>query len=117
MKLCIPSYRGGLDDYVCEHFGKAESFTIYDTESGEVKVLRNTSEHFGGVGRPPELIKAAGADAVICSGMGARAIALFKSYGIKVYMGASGTVRDAIEQFTAGKLVEADEAMGCTHHH
>ena len=69
----------------------------------------------GGVGRPPELIKAAGADAVICSGMGARAIALFKSFGIKVYMGASGTVKDAIEQFLAGKLVEADESMGCIH--
>jgi len=115
MKVCIPTYKGGLDDYVCEHFGRAESFTIYDTETGEVKVVRNTSEHFGGIGRPPELIRAAGADAVICSGMGAKAIALFKSFGIKVYMGASGRVRDAIDQFLAGKLVEADESMGCIH--
>jgi len=68
------------------------------------------------VGYPPELIKSAGADVVICSGMGARAIAMFKSFGIKVYMGARGRVRDAIEQFMAGRLVEADEAMGCTHH-
>ncbi|WP_290597643.1 MULTISPECIES: NifB/NifX family molybdenum-iron cluster-binding protein [unclassified Archaeoglobus] len=116
MKICVPSYRGGLDDYVCEHFGKAKSFTIYDTETGEVKIIRNTSEHFGGAGKPPELIRATGADAVICSGMGARAIALFKSFGIKVYMGASGTVKDAIDQFLAGKLVEADETMGCTYH-
>jgi len=116
MKVCVPSYRGGLDDYVCEHFGKAETFTIYDMETGEVKVVRNTTEHFGGVGYPPELIKSAGADVVICSGMGARAIAMFKSFGIKVYMGARGRVRDAIEQFRTGKLVEADEAMGCTHH-
>uniref|UniRef100_A0A7C3REM6 Dinitrogenase iron-molybdenum cofactor biosynthesis protein n=1 Tax=Archaeoglobus fulgidus TaxID=2234 RepID=A0A7C3REM6_ARCFL len=105
-----------MDDYVCEHFGKAESYTIYDTETGELRILRNTSEHFGGVGHPPELIKSAGADVVICGGMGARAIAMFKSFGIKVYMGASGKVRDAIEQFRAGKLVEADEAMGCTNH-
>ncbi len=115
MKIAVPSYRGGLDDYVCDHFGKAESFTIYDTETGEVRVVRNTSEHFGGVGRPPELIKAAGADVIICSGMGARAIAMFRSFGIRVYMGATGTVRDAIEQFLAGKLVEADESMGCVH--
>lgn len=115
MRICVPSYRGGLDDFVCEHFGRAESFTIYDTETGEVEVIRNTSEHFGGVGRPPEIIKAKGVDAVICSGMGAKAIALFKSFGIKVYMGASGSVKEAIDQFMAGKLVEADEAMGCTH--
>jgi predicted Fe-Mo cluster-binding NifX family protein len=115
MKICVPSCRGGLDDFVCEHFGRADSFTIYDTETGEVEIVRNTSEHFGGFGRPPELIRAKGVDAVICSGMGAKAIALFKSFGIKVYMGATGTVRDAIEQFLAGKLVEADEAMGCVH--
>lgn len=115
MKICIPTYKGGLDDYVCEHFGRAESFTIYDTETGDVKVVRNTSEHFGGIGRPPELIRDMGVDAVICSGMGARAIALFKSFGVKVYIGASGSVRDAINQFLAGRLVEADESLGCIH--
>jgi len=47
--------------------------------------------------------------------MGARAIALFRSYGIRVYMGAAGRVRDAIEQFLKGRLVEADESMGCIH--
>ena len=47
--------------------------------------------------------------------MGARAIAMFRSFGIKVYMGARGTVRDAIEQFFQGKLVEAEEGMGCVH--
>ncbi len=115
MRVCVPSYRGGLDDFVCEHFGRAESFTIYDTESGEVEIVRNTSEHFGGIGKPPEIIKSKNVDAVICSGMGARAIMMFKSYGIRVYMGARGRVRDAIEQFLSGKLVEADESMGCVH--
>jgi len=115
MKVCVPSHKGGLDDFVCEHFGRAETFTIYDTETGEVKVIKNTSEHFGGFGRPPEIIMDLGVDVVICGGIGARAIALFKSFGVKIYMGATGTVKDAIDQFLAGKLVEADEEMGCVH--
>lgn len=115
MKVCVPSHKGGLDDFVCEHFGRAETFTIYDTETGEVKVIKNTSEHFGGFGRPPEIIKDLGVDVVVCGGIGARAIALFKSFGVKIYMGATGTVKDAIDQFLAGKLVEADEGMGCVH--
>ncbi len=114
MRVCVPSYRGGLDDYVCEHFGRAETFTIYDTETGKVEILRNRSEHFGGIGKPPEILKGK-ADVIVCSGMGARAIALFKNYGISVYMGATGRVRDAIKQFLSGKLVEADESFGCRH--
>ncbi len=47
--------------------------------------------------------------------MGARAISMFKQFGIKVYMGAVGTVRDAINQYFEGKLIEADEHMGCIH--
>jgi predicted Fe-Mo cluster-binding NifX family protein len=115
MRICVPSYNGGLDDYVCDHFGKAETFTIYDTESKEVEVIKNTSEHFGGSGRPPELIRAKNVDVVICGGIGAKAIAFFKSYGIKVFMGASGKVKDAIDQFLAGELREADVSMGCVH--
>ena len=115
MKICVPCYSGGLDDFICEHFGRALAFTIYDTDTGEITVVKNTSEHFGGVGKPPELLRKYGVDIVICSGMGARAIAMFRSFGIKVYMGARGTVRDAIEQFFQGKLVEAEEGMGCVH--
>ncbi|RLI74213.1 dinitrogenase iron-molybdenum cofactor biosynthesis protein, partial [Archaeoglobales archaeon] len=74
MKVCVPSYKGGLDDFVCEHFGRATTFTIYDTETGEVSVVRNTSEHFGGFGKPPELLRKIGVDVIVCSGMGARAI-------------------------------------------
>ena len=57
MKICVPCYSGGLDDFICEHFGRALAFTIYDTDTGEITVVKNTSEHFGGVGKPPELLK------------------------------------------------------------
>lgn len=57
MKISIPSNsKGGLEDQVGQHFGKALNYTMYDTETGEVLIIPNTSEHNGGVGLPPELM-------------------------------------------------------------
>ncbi len=114
MRVCVPSMGvGGLDDYICEHFGRAPTFTIVDTETGEVKVIRNESEHMGGRGKPPELIAKAGVEAVVCSSLGPRAIATLRELGIKVYVGAKGKVRDALRLLQHGNLVEATEASAC----
>ncbi len=37
----------GLDEFVGEHFGRASSFTIADMETNDVRVVSNTSGHFG----------------------------------------------------------------------
>lgn len=51
MKVCIPTYgKSGLNDQVNEHFGRAPTFTIVDTDNMEVKVIENRSEHMGGSG-------------------------------------------------------------------
>ncbi len=104
---------GGLDDQVGEHFGRVPTYTIYDTETGQVEVLPNTSEHMGGVGLPAELLAQAGVEVVICAGLGRRAIDLLTQSGIEVCTGASGTVREAIQAWQEGKLPGAD---ACQRH-
>ncbi len=117
MKLCIPSLgNGGLEDLVSEHFGRAPTFTVVDMTNNEVNVVENTGEHFGGVGNTPELVAGAGAEIMLCSGLGPRAISAFEQLGIEVYVGASGTVKDAINAFQAGKLAEASDANACQSH-
>jgi len=117
MKLCIPTLgNGGLDDFVSEHFGRAPTFTVVDMESNKVKTVQNTGEHFGGVGNTPELVAGAGAEIMLCSGLGPRAISMFEQLGIEVYVGASGTVSEAIRAFQAGALVEASDANACKMH-
>lgn len=109
MRICVPTEgSGGLDDRVGEHFGRSPTYTIYDTETGEVEVLPNTSEHMGGMGLPAELLAQAGVDVVLCAGLGPRAMALLSQYGIEVYTGASGTVREAIQAWQAGRLTGAE---------
>lgn len=117
MKICVPTNGSdGMNDTVCEHFGRAPTFTVVDTESGSANVLPNTSEHMGGVGKPPEQIAGTGTEVMICAGLGPSAVRMFESYGIRVYIGASGSVKNAIDLWKAGKLVEATQENACKEH-
>mgnify|MGYP000019030630 CR=1 FL=1 len=116
LKVAVPTYAGGLDDSICEHFGRAPTFTIVDLETGDVEVLQNYSEHFGGSKLPPELLSEKGVSVVLCRGLGPRALAMFQQFGIEVYVGASGTVSDALREFQAGILREASEKDICGEH-
>lgn len=117
MKVCVPSMgKAGLDEQVGQHFGRVPAYTVYDAETGEVTVMDNTSEHAGGVGLPAEILARAGINIMLCGGLGSRAIDLFENFGVMVYVGASGTVRDAIESWKAGELQAATDENACREH-
>jgi predicted Fe-Mo cluster-binding NifX family protein len=117
MKVCLPTTgKGGLDDHVSEHFGRSATFTVVDTDSEQVRIVSNTSEHMGGTGKPPELIAQTGAQVLICSGLGPMAIDMLGSFGIQVYVGASGSVKDAIKMWKDGLLESASERNACKDH-
>ena len=117
MEVCVPTRGpGGLDDQVGEHFGRVPTYTLYDTDTGEVEILPNTSQHMGGTGLPAELLAQAGVDVVICSGLGRRALALLEENGIEVYIGASGTVREAVQAWQEGRLSLAQAPDACNRH-
>ncbi len=121
MKICVPSNsKGGLDDLVGEHFGRVLTYTIKDTETNEIGTIENKSEHMGGVGLPPELLSQAGVDVMLCGGLGNKAVQQFEQFGIEVYVGANGTVEEAIMAWEAGKLPKATSENACQsheHHH
>jgi predicted Fe-Mo cluster-binding NifX family protein len=117
MRISIPSMGGkGLDERVGEHFGRVPAYTIVDTETESVETITNTSEHMGGSGYPPELMVRANVDVMVCGGLGRRAIMMFEEMGIRVFVGASGTVREAVAQFQAGALQEATDENACQQH-
>ncbi len=117
MKICIPTMGDrGLDEQVGEHFGRVPTYTIVDSETNEVTVIQNESIHTGGMGYAPELIANTGANIMVCGGLGRRAIGLFEEFGIMVYVGAAGTVRDALDMFNSGKLAAATDENACAQH-
>jgi len=117
MKVCIPTMGNrGLDDSVGEHFGRVPTYTIVDLETDEVKVVPNVSHHMGGQGDPPEIMVREGVNVMVCQGLGRRAISMFEGFGIAVYIGAAGSVRDAVAAFKQDRLQKATVDDACGKH-
>jgi len=117
MKICIPTMgQNGLDNLVGEHFGRVPTYTIVDLDTDDVKVIPNTSHHMGGQVDPPEIMAREGVNVMICQGLGRRAITMFEEFGIEVYIGATGTVKDAVAAFRQGRLQKASMNDACGKH-
>lgn len=118
MNLCIPSMSPeGMTAEVSGHFGGAPYFTIYNTESQQYKVLQNMNLHHShGACQPLKAIAGLDIDAVVCGGMGARALMLLNQGGIRVYLGQAGTVREIATAFQQGNLPELTPANACSRH-
>lgn len=117
MKICIPTMgENGLNNLVGEHFGRVPTYTIVDLDTDDVKVIPNTSHHMGGQVDPPEIMAREGVNVMICQGLGRRAITMFEEFGIEVYIGASGTVKDAVTAFKQGRLQKANINDACGQH-
>ena len=115
MKIIIP-VEDVNGEQVSAHFGRAPYFAWFDVESGKIVdrgVKPNDSSHFGGQGMPPERMMAMGADVVISSGMGMKAIQMFQNSTVAVLQAVqAGTVK-SIQDYVDGMLQELTE--GCLH--
>jgi len=116
MRIAIASESDeGLEGKVAEHFGRCPYYTIVQVEGGAIESVEVVANPFYGrhiPGEAPAFIRDQGADVIIAGGMGRRAIALFQRYGIRPVTGATGRVRDVLEDFLKGKLSEARPCPG-----
>lgn len=98
------------------HFGRAPYFAWFEIENGEVVdrgVIPNDSEHFGGVGRPPQRIMRLEPQVVVTTGMGMRAISMFQDLGVAVLQARGELSDENLDLFMKGGLTELTE--GCLH--
>ena len=106
----------GLNSHVAQHFGRATAYTLVNDSKELLKIIENTSEHMSGIGKPPDVLIAHKIDVLLCSGLGPRAIKRFEDVGIEVYVGANGTVNNAIDLFHNGQLQMATDENACKEH-
>ncbi|MEE8631763.1 MAG: NifB/NifX family molybdenum-iron cluster-binding protein [Candidatus Bathyarchaeia archaeon] len=117
MRIVIPVLaEGDLNTQLSGHFGRAPYFAVVDIdEDGSVsdqRTIANTSEHFGGVGRPPDRILQLSPSALITYGMGPRALSIFQNARVAVLRTNAKTVRDVITAYNNDELEELTE--GCS---
>jgi predicted Fe-Mo cluster-binding NifX family protein len=122
MKIAVTAETSqGLGSVVAHHFGHAPYFILVDVEDGEVTATQDVPNPFlngHAPGQVPGFIKEQNADVMLSGGMGGRAIQFFEQAGIKAATGATGTVRQALENYFGGKLTEAapcDESVAHGH--
>ena len=115
MKVAVTSQGSVLSSEVDPRFGRARYFVVVDTESGEFVAHDNGTNleavHGAGVQAAQDVVNL-GAEAVITGNLGPKAAAGLRAGNVAVYRQTWGTVRDAIEQFKAGRLPEITDADG-----
>ena len=91
MIICIPTTTAeGKTAPVHEHFGSAPFYTLCDTETDKVEVISNSDHgHAHGMCQPLSLFADRHIDAVVCGGMGARAVQKLNQSGIRAYQAIS----------------------------
>ncbi|MFH1640433.1 MAG: NifB/NifX family molybdenum-iron cluster-binding protein [Candidatus Omnitrophota bacterium] len=118
MRICIPTEnKEGLNSKVCGHFGSAPYFTIYDTKSETFRTVDNTNTHHShGMCHPIGVLGISSIDAVVCRGMGMRAVQKLNEANIKAYKAEADTVAGIIKKYKDNELAEITPENACAQH-
>jgi predicted Fe-Mo cluster-binding NifX family protein len=117
IKIVIPTNdRSGLKDKVADHFGRCNTYTFLNEQGKILEIIDNTSEHMGGKGLPPELMKGRGANVLLCRDLGPKALNLCEEFKIEVYTAQAETVREIFEMWHDNKLKKAGTEDACEKH-
>ena len=114
MKIAV-TYDNGQ---VWQHFGKTESFKIYEVADGKVISSKIVSTNGQGHGALADFLGEHKVDMVICGGVGSPMIDRLAGYGIKACPGVTGDADAAVQKYLDGSLEINESAVhdGCHHH-
>ena len=106
MKLAISSTGPSLDAEVDPRFGRCQYFIIVDPDTMEFEALSNSNAMAaGGAGiSAGQMVASAGATVVLTGNCGPNAYQTLGAANIQVITGVTGKIRDAVQQYKAGKL-------------
>ena len=104
---------GGL--FIFQHFGRTEQFKLYDVNDGNIISEKIIDTNGSGHGALAGFLKNAGADVLICGGIGGGAQMAMKEAGIMLFGGNSGNADDAVRAYLSNSLVQ-NENPTCDHH-
>jgi predicted Fe-Mo cluster-binding NifX family protein len=113
MKIVITSLGETLDSPIDQRFGRARYFILYDTETEKWSAhdnQQNLNASQGAGIQAGQKVVALEAAAVITGHCGPKAFATLKAGNIDIYPGATGTVKEAIDAFSAGEYKKSENA-------
>lgn len=111
MKIAVTYDNGN----VFQHFGKTETFKVYNVENDQVVSSEVINSNGSGHGALAGLLADQNVDVLICGGIGGGAQAALAEAGIELCAGAQGDTDQAVEAYLKGELVSS--GANCNHHH
>ena len=113
MKVAITSQGKDSANPVDPRFGRAKYFVLFDTETNEFSAHDNSQNlnAMQGAGiQAARNVAELGAEVLVTGNVGPKAFATLQAADVKIYIGATGSVKDALEQFKTGQLQCASKA-------
>ena len=106
MKVAISATGPSLDSEVDPRFGRCQYLIVADTDTMEFNGTENSNIMAGGGAgiSTAQTVASLGAQVVLTGNCGPNAYQTLSAAGIQVITGISGSVKDAIEGFKAGKF-------------
>jgi len=113
MKLAVPTTHNNQVD---AHFGHCEFYTVFTIEEGEIKdsQILESPQGCGCKSNIASVLHDMGVEVMLAGNMGAGAVNVLNSNGIDVYRGCEGDVKNLVEEFIKGELV--DSGVSCHQH-
>lgn len=112
MKIAVSSIGTDLDALIDPRFGRCAYFLIIETDDMSFEVFDNQSTSLGGGAgiQSAQFISSKGANAVITGNCGPNAVKTLAAAGIKVFLGNTGIIREALQKFKNKKLTSTNAA-------
>ena len=113
MKVVVTSQGPDMTSQLDPRFGRAKFLILVDTENSEFNShsnSQNLSAMQGAGIQAARNVVELGAETLITGNVGPKAFATLQAAGVAIYIGSTGSVKDAFEQFKAGQLERAGGA-------
>jgi predicted Fe-Mo cluster-binding NifX family protein len=117
MKIIITASEPNLSSSVDPRFGRSPYFILLDTDTMEFESIENPNiSSPGGAGiQSAQLIANKGAKALLTGSCGPNAYQTLEAAGVEVFIGVSGTVKEAAQKYKNGQLQSASEPNVSAH--
>lgn len=118
MIIAIPAEEKSLDSAICQSFGRAPYYCIYDTETRASSFIDNTAKDArGGAGiEAAQLLVDQKVEALITFRLGENAAKVLQAGNIKLLKALNLCVADNVAQFIEEKLTELNDIHSGYHH-
>ena len=106
MIIAVTAKGKTLDDQVDPRFGRCPYFLVVDTETSEAEAIENPNLALGGGAgiQSAQLMAERNVKVVLTGNCGPNAYQTLAAAEVEIIVGASGTIREAVEQFKSGAL-------------